>query len=104
MQNTVTIATGIDGNEQESSYMNGTLQPIGNGQWAMTIHAYLEVPQSAHASQAAVSAYVRQKLKAAAAAVDGLTFEVEIGPYSENGAVSAAADWPHNGRNRNDDI
>jgi hypothetical protein len=78
--NPITMQTGISANEQESSYMNGTLQTVGDG-LAMTIHTYLSVPKGVAAQgQQAVAAYVEAKLNAAHIACPAFSFEVEIGP------------------------
>ena len=79
----VRIETGIDGDTQESSYMNGTLQVLDDGkrEWAMTIHTNLSVPERIVAKgEAEIAAYVRGQLQKCVAALDGrIDFEVEIG-------------------------
>ena len=73
------IRTGIDADTQESSYMNGTLQGVGNN-IAMTIHTYMSVPDAlAEQGEDAVAMWVDAKLRLAHKACPALTFEVEIG-------------------------
>jgi hypothetical protein len=79
-QDLVTIETGIPGDTQESSFMNATLQEVGND-LSMSIASHFQVPDCiAHQGENAVSTFVKSKLNSAASQCVGLHFHVQVGP------------------------
>lgn len=89
----VKMEIDVSEQEQEGSFMNGTLQSVGNN-LAMTIHTSLTVPGGiVIQGQKAVAAYVEKKLTVAAKQVPGLTFEVEVGPSSNTKPANELDPW-----------
>lgn len=79
MPNKVNIATGIPEDEQESSFMNATLQGAGPG-IAFSIATKLDIPDEIISKgEAMVATYISQTLETAAAGAPGLHFEVQLG-------------------------
>ena len=65
---------------QESTFMNATLQGLGNG-IAISIATFLNVPDEVTVKgEADTKLYIKEMLSKAAENIPGLTFEVQIGP------------------------
>jgi len=79
--NALLVETGITGREQESEYMNGTLQ--GSHDLAWTIHTYIDAPTG---DEAATTLYLSTLLRQMEQAVNHpegksrVRFELRIGP------------------------
>lgn len=72
------IETGIPEFDQEGSFMNATLQGVGN--LAFSIQTEFEVPEAIFVKgEAAVAGYLAAYLAVAEAAVPGLRFTVQLG-------------------------
>ncbi len=75
----VRIETGHPGDEQESSFMNGTLQTVGHN-IAMTVQTFIKVPHIVHTlGENAVLAYVHNMLTKVHETHPEMTFDVQIG-------------------------
>lgn len=79
----VTITTGIPANEQESSFMNATLQQAGN-EHSFSIATHVKVPDHiCNQGEAAIRDYLMDILGKAALTDRNLTFEVQLGKNEE---------------------
>jgi len=78
----VFIQTGIQEEDQQSSFQNATLQSAGMN--ALSIATFLEIPNCiADQGEAVIAEYAKHHLAKAADSVEGLKFEVQIGPAAE---------------------
>lgn len=76
----VTVDAGTDEDQQESSFMNATLQGAGEAV-VMSISTSLEVPEDVIANgEASIAKYVQKVLSIAASSCPGLSFQVQVGP------------------------
>lgn len=78
------ITTGINGNTQESSFMNATLQRVDQLEFSVAVH--VDVPFQESASEAKLREYLREVFEVAIKQTDlrygtgTLTVEIQLGP------------------------
>lgn len=84
---TVGVIAGVDESTQETTFMNATLQGVGE-RHAMSIQTHLYIPDEvAVQGQQAIANYVDVRLDRAAQKVPGLSFAAQIGlarEYEDN--------------------
>jgi len=79
----VQVREGVSAGEQESSFMNATLQDAGEAT-SFSVATKLEIPEYVISKgEAAIAGYISGALGRASSSVSGLSFEVEIGPTED---------------------
>jgi deoxyhypusine synthase len=79
----VKVTTGIDEQEQQSSFQNATLQSA-NRLVAMSIATNLVIEGAAEMTEVELADKIVQYLDTAAQSIPGLSFEVQVGPSIES--------------------
>ena len=79
----VSIESGISSGEQESSFMNATLQSAGVT-FAISVATNVDIPDYVLSKgEAAIAGYLEDLLSRAATLVPGLSFDVKVGPEDD---------------------
>jgi hypothetical protein len=78
----VSIESGIPAAEQESSFMNATLQDTVGGELSFSVATYIGMPVYYETSEGLLEEYLFDLLREIAAKYP-LRFEVQIGPTDE---------------------
>lgn len=78
------IETGIPGDDQESAFMNGTLQMLTEHNLAFTVQTFVEAPAQVSDEQQ-LRAYLVELFRRVAAAEPALSFDIQTGPNYPDG-------------------
>lgn len=91
----VDLTKNCTADEQESGFMNATLQDAGNV--AFSIATHIKIPENVSSQgEDAVSSYLAELLEKASNSVEGLSFTVQTGPAEAEECLPRT----HNNRER----